>query len=846
MAAQVTVQNSGYILTTGAGAFGVLAQSVGGGGGIGGYGQPGALANLAIGGGGGAGGNGGNVDVNITGTIETFGDGAYGVFAQSVGGGGGIAGNVNDGISDAGLSLKLGQSGGAGGNGGDVTVVSAGNIITHGNGAYGIFAQSVGGGGGLAGDVGNGLSFAGSVGGAGSAGDVHLIHTGNITTYGDDADGIFAQSAGGTNNGGSVEIDYIGSINVYGSNSSAIYVQSRGDQASGNLTLTLHNGVFQGGGGTSAGVWFADGGNNTLVNFNTVTTLNGIAGNAIIGGTGNETINNDGIVIGSVELGAGQNQFNNYSGSRLNAGPIINLGAGNRFLNNGTLAPGGPGVLETTALTGNFVQFSNGVVEVELGSTTAYDHLAISGTASLDGTLSAAPLNGFAPTKGDRFAVLTAVGGVTGQFTTLDDQLKDYYALELRPFYGANEVDLMTVQGSFVPFALTPNQRAVAQSLDTFSGYLSTNQLQGDPRETNLIATLDAVPGSQLPADFNLIAPDELGVLYDMEFGSVDTIVGNVQSRMNDLRNGFVSPNGSMSLFTPGGPVMQLASANRSLPPMTKAGPNDDWSAYAGGYGQFVHVSGTANASGYCLQNSGFILDFDKPVDNCFMAGFTLDYAGGEASLVNGGSANMEGGRVGVYGTWFGTNAYLEAQLGAGGSRYDSKRAALGGLASGSTRGFEIDNMLGGGYDLKHNNFTAGMLAEMHYTYVDIEGFTETGSASPLQVMENDSHSLWTLLGWRLAYDWHVANETLRPELRIGWRHEFLDTARTIESQMASGAGTVFQVESPSLGRDSLSLVAGLSTRCSQHLSIFAYYDGELARDNASSHSVNGGISWDF
>ena len=98
--------------------------------------------------------------------------------------------------------MNLGQSGGAGGNGGDVTVVSAGNIITHGTGAYGIFAQSVGGGGGLAGDLGNGLSFAGSVGGAGSAGDVHIIHTGNITTYGDDADGIFAQSAGGTNNGG--------------------------------------------------------------------------------------------------------------------------------------------------------------------------------------------------------------------------------------------------------------------------------------------------------------------------------------------------------------------------------------------------------------------------------------------------------------------------------------------------------------------------------------------------------------------------------------------------------------------------------------------------------------------
>jgi len=448
--------------------------------------------------------------------------------------------------------------------------------------------------------------------------------------------------------------------------------------------------------------------------------------------------------------------------------------------------------------------------------------------------------------RNQKILQIHAQGGVTGQFTTLDDQLKNTYALQLGALYGPNQVSLITLQGSFVPFALTPNQRAVAQNLDTFSGFLSTNQLQGDPRETNLIATLDAVPGSQLPADFDLIAPEELGALYDMEFGSVDSIVGSVQSRMNDLRNGFASPSGNMSLFEPGGPVMQLASADRSLPPMTKAGPSDDWSAYAGGYGQFVHVGSTANASGYCLQNSGVILDFDKPLDNGLMGGFTLDYAGGEASLVNGGSADMEGGRAGIYGTWFSTNAYLEAQLGAGGSRYDSKRAALGGFASGDTKGFEIDNMLGGGYDLKHNNFTAGMLAEMHYTYVDIEGFTETGSSAPLQIVENDSHSLWTLLGWRFAYDWHISKETFRPELRLGWHHEFMDTTRTIESQMASGAGTVFQVQSPSVGRDSLSVVTGLSTRCSQHLSVFVYYDGELARDDAASHTVSGGLSWDF
>jgi uncharacterized protein YhjY with autotransporter beta-barrel domain len=904
----VNVNNFNNIVANGAFSYGIQAQSIGGSGGSGGNAStykielsntPESLApalsllnfssTFILAGNGGAGGNAGNVTVNNTSNVWTEGVFGVGILAQSVGGGGGAGGNVltfdfsNDGLPEDSspfhdvltnltqftqtLVVSNGM-GGAGGNSGNVTVTNSGDIVTHGAFAHGIFAQSVGGGGGFSGisdtldlssllfspgtqaqgdatqSPGDGVSFAGSVGGNGSGGNVTVVQTGNIVTYGNNAHGIYAQSAGGQQSGGTVSVTVDGNIFAQGTNSDGIRAQSVGAAGGGNISVNILSGTVQGGWGSSAGVRLLDGAENTLTNYGAITTLNGVNGTAVLGTGGNESINNCGVIIGSVDLGTGNNQFNNFSNSWFNAGNTINLGQGNLYQNAGVLCPGGNEQIQTTTLTGNYTQTSNGILGIKLAPVS--DQLAVNGTASIDGTLAVSLFNGFVPTKGEQFTVLTATGGVTNQFTTLDDGLKAYYALQLGTLYQPNQVGLIVLQGSFVPFALTPNQRAVAQDLDTFSGYLSTNQLQGDPRETNLIATLDAVPGSQLPADFNLIAPEELGALYDMEFGSVDSIVGSVQSRMNDLRNGFASPSGNMSLFEPGGPVMQLASADRSLPPMTKAAPNDDWSAFAGGYGQFVHVSSTANASGYCLQNSGVILDFDKPLDNGLMGGFTLDYAGGEASLVNGGSADMEGGRAGIYGTWFSTNAYLEAQLGAGGSRYDSKRAALGGFASGDTKGFEIDNMLGGGYDLKHNNFTAGMLAEMHYTYVDIEGFTETGSSAPLQIMENDSHSLWTLLGWRFAYDWHISKETFRPELRLGWHHEFMDTTRTIESQMASGAGTVFQVQSPSVGRDSLSVVTGLSTRCSQHLSVFVYYDGELARDDAASHTVSGGLSWDF
>ncbi len=896
----VGVTNNGGIRTEGNYSSGIFAQSVGGGGGQGGNSttisgdlsilkdakdiSPSYSFTMSMGGNGGGGGTGGTVNVNSFNNIVTKGAFSYGIQAQSIGGSGGSGGNAStyqielsntpESLAPA-LSLLsfsstfiLGGNGGAGGNAGNVMVNNTSNVWTEGVFGVGILAQSVGGGGGFSGisddldlssllfspgtqaqgdateNTGSGVSFAGSVGGNGSGGNVTVVQNGNIVTYGNNAHGIYAQSAGGQQSGGTVSVTVDGNIFAQGTNSDGIRAQSVGASGSGNISVNILSGTVQGGWGSSVGVRLLDGENNTLTNYGAITTLNGMDGTAILGTGGNESVNNYGVIIGSVDLGVGNNLFNNFSNSWFNAGGTINLGQGNLYRNAGVLCPGGNERIQTTALTGNFTQTADGTLGIKLAPVS--DQLAISGTAVLDGSLVVSRFNDFVPVKGEQFTILTAGDGVTGQFASLFDPLKGNYALQLGTLYGPDQVNLITLQGSFVPFALTPNQVAVARNLDTFSGFLSTNQLQGDPRETNLIASLDAVPGPQLPADFDLIAPEELGSLFDMNFGAVDTIVGNVQRRMNDIRTGYTTAGNMSSLFVPGGPAVQLASADRSLPPMEKASRDDGWSAFAGGFGQFIDVNTTAATPGYSLQNSGVVLDFDKRVENCLAGGFTLDYAGGEASLVNGGSADMAGGRGGLYGSWFNPNAYLEAQLGGGGYHYSSQRAAVGGTASGDTDGYEVDTMLGGGYDLKFDDFTAGMLAEMHYTYVDINGFTETGSASPLQVMNNDSDSLWTLVGWRLAYEWRISKETLRPEVQIGWRHECMDDARTIQSQMASGAGTVFAVQSPSLGRDSLSLVTGLSTRVAQHLSIFAYYDGELASDHSASHTVSGGLSWDF
>ena len=158
-------ETSGAIVTTsGSGSTGIYAQSVGAGGGRGGVGVYSPTITLSVGGAGGANGNGGTVRVDGVGTITTEGGGgAYGIFAQSVGGGGGQAGGVefrhhryavSSPPSYIGTSVPMSSiANKSSGDGGPVAAVMNGTITTKGNDAIGIFAQSVGGGGGMRGQA---------------------------------------------------------------------------------------------------------------------------------------------------------------------------------------------------------------------------------------------------------------------------------------------------------------------------------------------------------------------------------------------------------------------------------------------------------------------------------------------------------------------------------------------------------------------------------------------------------------------------------------------------------------------------------------------------------------------
>jgi hypothetical protein len=155
----------------------------------------------------------------------------------------------------------------------------------------------------------------------------------------------------------------------------------------------------------------------TFVNNGTIT--NAAAGNNELWFTAPTTMTGAGALVlrsGSVTDLLG-NTVTNGAGHTVKGTGTIRNGS---FINNGIVAPGeSPGTL---VFNGNFTQGANGAMNIEIGGNTAgtgYDQVVVNGTATLNGTLNITLINGYKPTVGDVFTILSP-SAVSGSFSQIN------------------------------------------------------------------------------------------------------------------------------------------------------------------------------------------------------------------------------------------------------------------------------------------------------------------------------------------------------------------------------------------------------------------------------------------
>ncbi len=518
---------------------------------------------------------------------------------------------------------------------------------------------------------------------------------------------------------------------------------------------------------------------------------------------------------------------------------------GGSVINNGFLQPGdAPG---TITIKGNYLQGPIGTLTIQLASSTVYDQVAVNGAAILGGTLQVDPLSSFKFKRGETFDILLASGGVAGRFFNVvqpnNGTLEQFTAV-----YSANEVILEARTRPFNTLqGLTPNQSAIAQDL---------NLVLNNSRENNLINYLTQQSLSQLPGDLDLLVAEELSAIFALgtSFNNIQSI--NLQRRNEDIRlgasgfssSGFIT-SGNTPTYSGGfgfaGPNGSDGKESKDM--KTAAAPEEDrWGAFITGVGEWVGVGDDFNARGYNMDSGGFTLGVDYKFCSHFAMGLMAGYVGTGVDLNQGGRVLVNGGKVGIYGTAFGSGLYADFAVTGGYSSYDTRRNGLQGTARGDTDGGDLNVLYGMGYDFKAGGLSFGPTASFNYTYVGLRDFSETGSLAPLHFNSQGQDSLRTSFGAKASYDWKIGTVLIKPELRAAWQHEYGIASYALDSSFASGAGDVFQVNGPKIGRDSFLLGAGFSIQLNPRTATYVYYDGELGRERFNSQNVSGGFRVSF
>ena len=882
----VNVSSENTIMTKGAFSSGILAQSIGGGGGAGGNASSyqfelsntsGPLSDLLdvlsfdstmiLGGDGGAGGSAGNVIVTGDSDIFTKGAFAVGILAQSVGGGGGAGGNILtfefslddilqppmpylEEIGDlTSFSMTLEGTGGAGGNGGNVKVTNNSNILTEGDFAHGIFAQSVGGGGGFAGiseeldistlifgddtqgttsDIaGSGVSFAGSLGGNGSGGNVTVMQNGDIVTIGNGAHGIFAQSAGGQLSGGTVNVTVIGNIIAQGVDSDGILAQSSGGTGGSDITVNILNGTgtVQGGSGTGAGVSLLDGANNKLINYSTITTLNGIMGSAVVATGGNETVRNGGIITGSIDLGTGSNTFNNLTSGLVNAGQIVNLGYGNLLTNDGTLSPGGSGNVFATALTGNLIQTSSGTLSVDLDlADYESDLLDVSGTTNIGGQAGINLLNtGWAKPGTKQTTILSSAGGVTDTGLGLDTRPSAVIAYKLL-WPNETDVDLQTsIDFSPKGKGLSHNQRVIGQAVNKI-------QLEGGSESfAPFAAELLNLPDARTLGDaYDQLSPESFDAFTTTAFDVTQVYTQTLVKRIHSIRS-YLDATGK----APG--------ARQTLP----------HGAWIDGFGKWADQDADGGFTGFSSNVSGVGAGLDNLIEDGFLAGVSFGQAHTTIDLDDDrGHGDVKSYFGSLYGSLFSERSYLDMALSYGRQSFDNARLVEVGelteVATSSHNGDVFSAYAEAGYNIEMKDLLLQPFAALQYIYLDEESYDESGAEGVnLLVDDRKTESLVSDLGLRLTRPFEGKSWHCIPDVTVAWRHDFDIDDRAITAAFDGSPGVAFTTQSRDIDKDGVIIGGGMMFLNKAGVSLHARFDSEL-RGDYTSQRLSGGLRFEF
>lgn len=516
------------------------------------------------------------------------------------------------------------------------------------------------------------------------------------------------------------------------------------------------------------------------------------------------------------------------NGTLTQSGIIVGSGGvltGNAAMASLTVQAGGvvsPGNSPGTMTVAQDVTFTAGATYLA-GITASGEHdlITAGGVASLGGATLRVVTDPGIYLPGTRYVLLTATGGVTGTFGTLETNYTSHF-LDLVPTIGADSVTVEVVRNGngLLPVSPTGNEAAVVQALESLGS------------------------GSLLTAIILQLSAGEARAAFNALSGEVYASAATVTQQQSVYVRDAVGARLRQSLPASGAQALSYGPAATAAlaPGLTPI-------LWAQGYGGWGSASANGNAAGVSNSIGGFLMGADVALSPQARAGLFAGFGQSQFEAeARASSGSMDTYTLGAYaGAQFGPWA-LRAGASYGWNDVSVTRAIAvpnlnavvdAGYSSGTAQVFgEV------GYDFALGSVSVEPFAGLAYVNAGGASFSETGSIAALSVSTAAMDTLYSTLGVRAATSFGFMGRSLTPSLMLGWQHAFGDTAPTSTIGFAGGAmaGTVTGVP---IATDALLVEAGLSGALSDVARLGMTYSGQLA-SGASQNALTAQFSLRF
>ncbi|MGD8562043.1 MAG: autotransporter domain-containing protein, partial [Desulfarculaceae bacterium] len=710
-------------------------------------------------------------------------------------------------------------------NGGSLTVngrLNTGRLVINSGSAF-IKGDTT-----VAGDVTNSGSLTVGTDGRLSAGS--LDNSGTTVISGDTTVTGGVTNSGGLNVGGRLNagsLNNSGSANIDGSAAVAGGVTNSGKL---NINGTLSAGSMNNSGSANInGSATVAGGVNSSGNLNVGGTLKAgslnNAGDAYISGRADisGSADNSGILIVNGDLTAA---------SLSNSGAIGGAGTIHaNLINSGIISPGNS--IDTLTVASAVTFEPGSTLQAEIASDFTCDLLAVSGPVTINGGAISTSLPQALYAKGASWEVISAGGGLSGVFDTIEGQ-PDSEVLSLYQVNSGASLSLVIDRKSYGSFA-------AGGAADTGRGLDGLVPLVEGDMENLLLAMDWNMDARQIEQTVSATNPEMYTGFSAASLMAGGLFDGALSRRLEELRQRRAFSLDHRRAVS--GPVMVAAA---EAIPVGQVEPNapQGWGLWAdqeaadGYLGRGQATAGAALGADYAVSH-WLVLGLATGATRSDVSWSRGDYDGEIDALHTGFYAQAGFDRV------FARLLLSYARL----SNSATRPVSLPGYSADAKADFDADLYAAGlavGYQARFGAWLLEPVAGLNYQRIEEQGFSEGGAGFlNMDIADRDTDSLLFNLGLRATRLIQVSGCELLPRLGIAWQHQLGDERPSLEASFIDYGSAPFTVNGAEFSGDTAVAELGLSAALESGLELFADYRLAWA-DDYLAQSLSAGLMYRF